>query len=459
MVKTMKIALFVHYFFPEHFYGTETYTLNLARTLQSLGHEVTVVSAIPQGEPRREALITRYEYEGVPVVAIDKNYVPHTRVGETYFHEAMRPHLLELLRALSPDIVHITHLINHTAVLLQAATKLGIPLIGTLTDFFGFCYNNRLEAANGSLCGGPDRWRSNCLACTLKAAASGPRPLPMKLNAVPFGWQLGGAALRVASTLGWPRIPVVDVVVPDIVQRPQVLAHAYQGYDAMIAPTQFLRQAYVRNGFDEKRLYLSRFGIDISRSAKPCRAPSEPLTIGFIGQIAPHKGTSLIVQAARSMPTGSVRLLIYGRADQDANYMRALRKAAGPETVFRGTFPPERMASVLAEIDVLAIPSTWYENSPLVLLNALATHTPVLVSDVQGLTEFLVEGRNGWSFRRGDLEDLKRVVAKLAANPAATRAASLTTDYDRTTLSMALEAVSIYDRSIGVSRIANRRSA
>jgi glycosyltransferase involved in cell wall biosynthesis len=454
----MKIALFVHCFFPEHFYGTETYTLDLARTLQSLGHEVTVVSGIFQGEPRREALITRYEHEGVPVVAIDKNYVPHTRVRETYFHEAMRLHLLELLRELSPDVVHVTHLINHTAVLLQAAVKLDIPLVGTLTDFFGFCYNNRLEAANGSLCAGPDRSRSNCLACFLKAAAFGGASRAMKLNAVPFGWQLGGAALRAASALGWPRIPAADLVVPDIVQRPQVLARAYQGYDAMIAPTQFLRQAYIRNGFDGQRLYLSRFGIDISRSAKPHRAPSEPLTIGFIGQIAAHKGASLIVRAARSMPTGSVRLLIYGRADQDADYMRALREAAGPETVFRGTFPPERMASVLAEIDVLAIPSTWYENSPLVLLNALATHTPVLVSGVQGLTEFLVEGRNGWSFRRGDLEDLKRVVAKLTANPTATRAASLTTDYDRTTQSMALEAVSIYERTVGVSRIANRRS-
>jgi hypothetical protein len=37
----MKVALFVHCFFPEHFYGTETYTYELARNLKALGHEPT----------------------------------------------------------------------------------------------------------------------------------------------------------------------------------------------------------------------------------------------------------------------------------------------------------------------------------------------------------------------------------------------------------------------------------
>lgn len=448
----MKVALFVHCFFPEHFYGTETYTLGLAKHLQSFGHEVTVVAGVFQGEPRREAIVTHSSYDGVPVITIDKNYEPHTRVRETYFHEAMRPHLTDVLRELSPDIVHVTHLINHTAVLLETVKDLELPLVATLTDFFGFCYNNKLEAADGSLCAGPDRWRSNCIACHLKAAASGGEPRAKWLAGIPYGWRLGGLAWRAAEAFGWPRITGAGTIVPDIVERPKVLALAYDCYDAMIAPTQFLRDSYVRNGFIEPRLSLSRFGIDIDRSPKPTRAPSTPLTVGYIGQIAAHKGTSLIVRAARAMPPGSVRLIIYGPEDQDKEYMRLLREAAGPETEFRGTFKPERMAEVLAEMDVLSIPSTWYENSPLVLLNALATHTPVLVSDVQGLTEFITEGRDGWRFRRGDLADLTRVMSKLVADPAAARAASANTSYERTTWSMTTEVEAIYDRLVNTAR-------
>ena len=99
------------------------------------------------------------------------------------------------------------------------------------------------------------------------------------------------------------------------------------------------------------------------------------------------------------------------------------------------------MSEVLAEMDMLAIPSTWYENSPLVLLNALATHTPVLVSDVQGLTEFVTEGESGWSFRRADVKDLARVLRGLVENPDKVRRASEATQFDRTTRTMAEELV------------------
>ncbi len=48
----MKIALFVHCFFPDHFYGTETYIYQVAKSLQARGHEVTVVTGVFQGEAR-----------------------------------------------------------------------------------------------------------------------------------------------------------------------------------------------------------------------------------------------------------------------------------------------------------------------------------------------------------------------------------------------------------------------
>ena len=115
----MKVVFFVHCFFPGHFYGTETYTLELAKHYQSCGYQVTVVTAIFQGEPGGCETISRYEYQGIPVVCIDKNMLPHTRVKETYYQPDMREVLERVLRDLNPDIVHVTHLINHTAVLLE----------------------------------------------------------------------------------------------------------------------------------------------------------------------------------------------------------------------------------------------------------------------------------------------------------------------------------------------------
>ena len=432
----MKIALFVHCFFPEHFYGTETYTLQIAQNLQSLGHEVVVVAGVFQGEPRRVALITRESYGGVPVVIIDKNFEPHACIRETYWQEAMRPHFRGLIAELKPDIIHVTHLINHTGVLLDEVRAAGYPTVATLTDFFGFCYNNKLEAANGALCAGPSLLRANCIACHLKAVEAG-RDSTTHYRKVAL-------SMRLSYALGFSRNRGAKTIVPDIVERPAKLAGAYKAYDAMLAPTLFLRDAYVTNGFNPARLYLSRFGVDLDRRPKARRSSGGPLVVGFVGQLAPHKGVDLLIEAARRMPVGSIGLQVYGPQDQFPDYMARLRQAAGPETKFLGSFAPSQMSEVLAGMDILAIPSTWYENSPLVLLNALATHTPVLVSGVQGLTEFVTEGVNGWSFRRGDGYDLTRVLRELAHNPGRVRQASEKTDYDRTTRTMAEDVVRLY---------------
>lgn len=437
----MKIAFFVHCFFPQHFYGTETYTLDLARHYRSAGHDVVVISAIFQGEPAADALITRYEFQGIPVIAIDKNQRPHTRVKETYYQPDMRPVLEQVLREVKPDLVHVTHLINHTAALLEVTQQLGIKTYATFTDFFGFCLNNKLEAADGSLCDGPSSSRSNCVACYLKDASRSPHAEGWIRHAstAPRASFIAHAA-NVARKLPGLRGGPVDGLVEDIVRRPQTLASLYNGaYTAAIAPTRFLRGAYERNGITVP-MHSIWFGVDIDRSPKPPRPKGHVPVIGFIGQIAPHKGTDLLIEAFRRLPRKSAELRIYGPDDQDAAYMANLKESAsGYDVRFMGTFARERMADVLREIDLLVIPSRWYENSPLVLLNALATHTPVLVSDVAGMTEFLKQNENGSCFERGSADSLEVQLKRHVLVERDLEALARTTNYGRTTEEMAKE--------------------
>jgi len=125
--------------------------------------------------------------------------------------------------------------------------------------------------------------------------------------------------------------------------------------------------------------------------------------------------------------------------------MAKLRMLAdGADVKFMGTFPSEQMANIFSEIDLLVIPSRWYENSPLVLLNSLATHTPVLVSDVAGMTEFLRPGINGDSFERGNVDDLELKLRNFIESPNELESLSMTTSYDRTSSIMAAETFKIY---------------
>lgn len=442
----MKIVFFVHCFFPHHFYGTETYTLGLAQYYQASGHDITVVTAIFQGEPHAADLVTKYEYQGIPVVCIDKNRLPHSRVKETYYQPEMRGVLERILRDLGPDLVHVTHLINHTAALLEVTKKLGIATYATFTDFFGFCLNNKLEAANGALCAGPSPSRTNCLACHLKDASHraqadswsrlAKRPLLAQLLAAGANW-----ARRLPTLKGGP----IDGLVEDILQRPDTLIGLYNGsYSGAVAPTQFLRRAYENNGINVPMRNIW-FGVDIDRSQKPKRSQRHKPVIGFIGQIAPHKGTDLLVKAFQRLPRNRAELRIYGPTDQDPGYMSTLKSlGTGYDIHFMGTFPKEAMAEILRDMDLLVIPSRWYENSPLVLLNALATHTPVLVSDVEGMTEFLVAGENGHSFKRGSVDNLEKYLRDLITTPDNLYSLANTTKYERTPKIMAEETLAVY---------------
>lgn len=444
----MKIALYVHCFFPTHYHGTETYTLALAKNLRAMGHEPVVVSSIPMGEKKTESLITRYEYQGITVHCIDKNYVPHSTLGETYNQPQMRQIHMSLLQELRPDILHVTHLVNHTAALLEAAQDIAIPAVATFTDFFGFCYNSKLEAANGSLCAGPNPQRTNCFACYVKA---GVRQANLALGEKTL--------IRIAPFLQWSctlfnwmhKMPVLrhsklSAQLRAIKVRPGLLAKRYAHYRAVIAPTIFLQSAYERNGLTAAPIHKINFGVDLDRKPKQIRPSSQPIRFGFIGQIAPHKGTALLVEAFCRLPPGKSELHIYGAEDQFPAYTQAMKtRCANFPVFYRGTFPAEQMRQVLDELDFLVMPSTWYENSPLVLLDALASHTPVIVSDVQGLTEFLDPGRNGYAFERGSVDDLERVMRQILAEPEKSRQLSLSTNYSKTTLSMTEEVVDIYN--------------
>lgn len=445
----MKIAIFVHCFYPDHIYGTEAYTLLVAKELQAAGHQPTVVTAVFPGEKAQSTFIERYDWDGVPVVSIDKNVRPHANLRETYDQPDMRAVHERILRQLSPDVIYVTHLVNHSAALLEVAEAMGIPTFGTLTDFFGFCLTNKLQDANDQLCAGPNRSRSNCMACYIRASAEQPgasrkikdanKPLLRPFASRAMAWKARKAMPDRSRQAFDPN---------DVVARPDVLRERYAAYRGLIAPSTFLYNAYKANGLPAP-LTLSHFGIDIDRSPKPKRRPTDPLRFGYIGQIAPHKGVHLLLEAFVSLRSPLAQLAVWGPDNQDLAYMGRLREmAAGQKVEFRGTFKAADTARVLRGIDVMVVPSTWYENSPLILLQALATHTPVIVSDVEGMTEFVKHGENGFHFRRDDAGDLLAQMRRFTEDPSLARAMSLKTSYDRTPTDMVRDVLNMIDAGI-----------
>ncbi|MEP9353639.1 glycosyltransferase [Xanthobacter sp. KR7-65] len=438
--RPLRVALFVHAFYPEHVYGTEAYTLTLARQMRNLGHDPVVVTARASDEPPQGEEIARYTVEGIPVLRIDRNRAPARSAREDYDMPALAPLLTRILREIAPDVVHICHLSNFTAVLPEVAASLGIPIFATLTDFFNLCLTTTLQATDGRLCGGPDAVRANCLSCGLGMRGTERSGLFWGTLAQPALRDAAGAlAARVAFAL--PGAMGRDARA--VIDRPDALRAAMARCRAAIAPSAFLQHLFERNGATVP-LVRSTFGIDIDRRPKP-PAPAQPVRFGFMGQISYHKGPHLMLQALRRLPPDVFTLDLWGSEQQDPAYSRDLRAVAAPMPVrFRGTFSEAEMADLLAGIDVLILPSTWFENAPLTLLKALATHTPVIVADVPGMTEFVEEGVNGFAFPRGDAEALVPVLRRFVDDPGLAARMSRTTAYDRTERDMVLDVLALY---------------
>lgn len=443
----MKICLAVHCFFPEHFYGTEAYTYQLAKHLLRQGNEVVVLTANFFGEPPLSGMVQHETVDGIPVVRIDKNRLAHRCVRETYLQPSMASVLRSVLEQEQPDLLHVTHLINLTATLLDVARELAIPAVATLTDFFGICYTNRLEDVRSCLCPGPSASRANCLACYFGARVTGSASVPPLL--VPPLRQLLpplAALLMRAGPIPFGLGRRLEPLRQALRDRPTALAERYSQYRAVITPTRFLAAAYRANGLEAPML-SSWFGVDIDRTAKPPRTTGSPLRVGYIGQMTEHKGVDLLMRAFRRLPTNRAELVLHGSLEQDPAYSERLeRMARGQSVHFAGTFPQAAMADVLANLDVLVLPSRWYENSPLVLLSALACHTPVIVADVEGMTEFLQDGVNGFRFRRGSWRDLNRVLRRFLDQPGLAAELSRYTRFPRTTATMAQEVIVLYEK-------------
>jgi glycosyltransferase involved in cell wall biosynthesis len=71
----------------------------------------------------------------------------------------------------------------------------------------------------------------------------------------------------------------------------------------------------------------------------------------------------------------------------------------------------------MRSVDWIVVPSLWWENAPLVILEAFRHGRPVIAADIGGMAELIVPETNGLVFRRGDANDLARMMSRAISEP------------------------------------------
>lgn len=413
----MRILLTVHQFFPQFAAGTEVLAYSVARELMKRGHVVHVLAGYPDSAKLKdEDRFDEYDFEGVHVYRFHHAYTPMagqvSKVEIGYDNHLAADYFDRILESFSPDLVHFFHLNRLGTRLIERAVHAGIPRFMTPTDFWTICPTSQLLLDDGSLCSGPTPASGNCFKHFVQNTQG---PLSGKIAK----WLPdNGADLLVRLTKDGilPLYPKQEEVLA-IEKRLPVNVSRLNKLDGLIVPNQFMKEFLIRYGVNPGLITQSEFGVDFTLVKESERQKSRQgkLRVGFIGTLSSHKGCNVLVDAFQRLASSGLTLKIYGNPDEDREYASALQLSAGDNELieFCGTFPNSEIMQIFEGLDVLVVPSLWYENTPLIVYSAQAARCPVVASDLPGLSVVIKNDENGLLFESGCSADLEKQLARL----------------------------------------------
>lgn len=431
-----RVLVTVHKFFPEHKAGTEVLTLKVAQELQRRSYEVLVVTASPPDLDARHKTGERsrdYVFDGINVHEIGEPLRLESYDFDCEFkHPAIGEHFKWILKSFSPDLVHIFHAQNLSASVIDAAVENDLPVICSATDFWFVCPIVQLKKPNGAVCRGPSPAALNCLSCYTPHLMPPGSELVERLKekypalaapiagAPPVLRKLSEAAL--ISAFAAAKMPKA---IASTMKRPDALREAANKSKAIMVPTHLMQDIFVENGILPELIHHVPFGIDSSPLIPfQKKSKSENFRFGFIGTLFEHKGPDLLIRAFQALPADAkAELQIYGDPKQFPDYYAKLMRLleASPKNKekikFLGSFPNDKLGSVLQNMDVLVVPSRWYENTPLVIQSALASKTPLIVTNLGGMAELVRHGYNGLVFELNDVGSLLTQMKRFLSEP------------------------------------------
>jgi glycosyltransferase involved in cell wall biosynthesis len=128
------------------------------------------------------------------------------------------------------------------------------------------------------------------------------------------------------------------------------------------------------------------------------------------------KGVETLLRAAASAP-GDFDLRIAGDGDLRPELERDVAASGRQNVRFLGKVPPEQMGEVIRGASCVVVPSEWYENAPMSILEAFAYGKPVIAARIGGIPELVTDGVTGLLFEPGNAQDLRRAIDRLISSP------------------------------------------
>jgi len=296
-------------------------------------------------------------------------------------------HFERFLAELRPDIVNMHHVMGFGVQAIRSVRRaLGdVPIVYTLHEYLPICahHGQMIKPKTHALC--------------LKATPSD-------------------------CGMCFPEIGAANLL-----RREIFIKSFFDQVDAFVSPSHFLLSRFADWGLPPEKLVMIENGLEAGTPAaiRPLPKTGRRNRFAYFGQLNPFKGIKVLIDAVTRIPSdvwGDSIVNIYGgnlehQPEDFQASVKELFRLAGRRVRFRGSYKSHELPDLMREIDWMIVPSTWWENSPVVIQEAFFHGRPIIASDIGGMAEKVRDGVDGLHFRVSNADSLAETMTKAIRSP------------------------------------------
>lgn len=346
--------------------GCETYMLNLAEELKAKGHEVEYFGMFDEKNTVGNSANLYTANMDFHSTKLARFLYPFKII---FSFEAKRK-IGQVLDQFKPDIVHMNNInFQLTPSIIYAVKKRNIPLVQTVHDYQMICPNHLLYSFDET---------KTCERCI-----NGSKFNCLKHKCI-HGSKAKSLIGSIEAKLYW-------------------LLKTYKKVDLYVCPSEFLAKKLLSASdvFEGKTFTIHNF---IEKKPMPKKEKTEKPYVAFASRLSKEKGITLLAEAAKLLPEYS--FVIAGNGPDD----ECLKNI--PNVTLKGFVTGKELDSFIANAKLMILPSVWYENCPLNILETHAFGVPVITMNSGGMAELVDDGKTGILIKEPTAEAIAQAIKK-----------------------------------------------
>jgi len=361
----MKILLINNFHYRKG--GSETVYFNTAELLKNNGHEVRFFSFddVDSEHDGNEVLVSRPGSKLKSLFSYIDNKVAARRLDE-------------LLNEFNPDIAHI-HLIwgGMSSSILPILKKHNVPVVHTAHDYRLVCPAYTFRNGRGEIC-------EKCKGGKYFHCFTGRCSKGNLLNSI--------------------------VMAGEMYFR-QAFRNPVKYLDGLIYVSEFSRKKHLESNpaFSKvKSIVLHNFS-DVDAKAQGLRGEY----FLYLGRVSSEKGIATMISAFATLPQLSLKIVGEGT---ERSRMDAMSREQGLSNIkFLGYKTGNELRELVKKSSFVVVPSEWYENNPMSIIEAFAHAKPVIGSNIGGIPELISVSGAGMLFDAFDAKSLANALRSAAS--------------------------------------------